>query len=439
MPSPSAEMVAADSIWVVLTAVLVMFMQAGFALLETGSTRSKNAGHVASKNLLSFGIATLVFFAVGFGIAFGNGNTIIGTSGFFLNVSDNRVNDVFSSLSFSTVPLGAKYLFELVFAAVSLAIVWGGLAERAKLIVYFIFGIVFSAIIYPVIGHWIWGGGWLSELGMQDFAGSTVVHLQGGVAALIGAILLGPRIGKFNADGTPNNLRGHNLVYTVLGTFILWFGWFGFNPGSTLAASGAFFAYVAMTTNIAAAAGGVVGMLVAWAHSGKPDIVAMVNGVLGALVAITASCAYVEPGGAVIVGAVAGLISYFGVLMVERWWKVDDPIGAFGVHGLCGIWGTLATGFLASPRLVHTVGIGNPGLFYGGGVHQLLVQLEGILACGAFTAAASFIVLYAIKKTVGLRVTSEEELLGLDMSEHGTWGYPEVFEDRTAAANDSQK
>lgn len=417
--------IAADTTWVMLAAMVVFFMQAGFALLEAGATRMKNAGHIAGKNVLSFAIASLVFWAVGFAISFGTGNGFMGTSGWFMNVTDQNEANVFASLAYSDIPLSTKYLFQVVFAGVSLAIMWGGIAERAKLIVYFVFGTLFIGVIYPVIAHWIWGGGWLAGLGMQDFAGSTVVHLQGGVAALVGAILLGPRIGKYNKDGSSNLIPGHNTVYSVLGVIILWFGWFGFNGGSTLMAQGAFFPYVNMTTNLSAAAGAVAAILVAWAVIGKPDIGMMLNGVLAALVAITASSAFVHPWAAVVIGAIAGIVMVFSVLFFDRVVKIDDPVGAFSVHGVAGIWGTLSTGFFAAPDLVEKVGVGKAGLFYGGGWGQFIVQLEGVAAAFAFVFVASFIVLYAIKKTVGLRISKEEEIVGLDISEHGQSGYPE--------------
>ncbi|MGB8956689.1 MAG: ammonium transporter [Tumebacillaceae bacterium] len=414
-----------NTVWVMLAFLLVFFMQAGFALLEAGATRMKNAGHIAGKNVLSFAIASLVFWAVGFALSFGDGNSFFGTTGWFVDVSDPQASDGFSALGFSSIPLAAKFLFQLVFAGVSLAIMWGGIAERAKLIVYFVFGALFIGAIYPVIAHWVWGGGWLAELGMQDFAGSTVVHLQGGVAALVGALLLGPRIGKYNKDGTTNLIPGHNTVYSVLGVIILWFGWFGFNAGSTLSAEGDFFTYIALTTNLAAAAGAVAALLTAWMVLGKPDIGYMLNGVLAALVAITASCAFVKPWAAVVIGALAGIFMVFSVLFFDRVAKVDDPVGAFSVHGVAGIWGTLSTGFFAAPDLVEKTGIGKPGLFYGGGLAQLGVQALGLVASFAFVFAASFIVMYAIKKTVGLRITREEEVIGLDISEHGASGYPE--------------
>ncbi|WP_243298354.1 ammonium transporter [Bacillus litorisediminis] len=416
----SAVTLALDSLWVMLAAILVIAMQGGFALLEAGSTRMKNSGHVAGKQIISFAIASLGFWAIGFAITFGNGNSFIGTSGWFLSGEE----ETFSSLSWAVVPLELKFLFQLAFVGVSLAIAWGGFAERGKLIVYFIFGIIFTMFIYPVIGHWVWGGGWLGSMGMQDFAGSTVVHLQGAVAALVATILLGPRIGKFNKDGSPNSIPGHNQVYTVLGGMILWVGWFGFNAGSTMAVGDGFFGYVALTTNLAAAAGAIAALVTAKLLVGKADIPATVNGVLAALVAITASCAFVEPWAAVIIGAAAGSITFCTSVYFEKK-GLDDPVYAFSVHGIAGIIGTVSTGFFASPRLVEITGIGQPGLVYGGGFEQLFVQIIGVLGAAVYVAAVSFVVLYILKKTIGLRVSAEEEMSGLDISEHGSYGYPE--------------
>ncbi|WP_155837505.1 ammonium transporter [Aneurinibacillus terranovensis] len=413
-----------DPFYTFVAAILVISMQAGFALLEAGSTRMKNAGHVAGKQVLSFAIASICFWLFGFAITFGDGNSFIGLSGWMLNVPDSQVDKVFSSLSWAHVPLSLKFLFQLSFAAVSLAIAWGGFAERAKLSVYFVFGTLFTIVIYPVIGHWVWGGGWLGQMGMQDFAGSTVVHLQGGIAALVATLLLGPRIGKFTSKGKPNLLPGHNQVYSVLGAIVLWVGWFGFNPGSTLSVKDGFFGYIALTTNLATAAGAVAAMLIAWAVLGKADITSMINGVLAALVAITASCAFVEPWASVVIGALAGIITFFTSLYFERK-GIDDPICAFSVHGIAGIWGTISTGFFASPRLVKATGVGNAGLFYGGGWHQLLVQITGVLGATLYVAVVSFVILYVLKLVMGLRVTAEEEIIGLDLSEHGAYGYPE--------------
>jgi Amt family ammonium transporter len=431
---------AIDSVWVMFAAVLVIFMQAGFALLEAGSTRMKNAGHVAGKTILTFGICALAFWAIGFGFAFGDGanfasNNIIGTSGFFFQGAAAEAAGAFNgSLGFSDVHIGIKFLFQLAFAGVSLAIAWGGFAERGKLPVYFIFGTLFTIFIYPVVAHWVWGGGWLSKIGMQDFAGSTVVHLQGATAALVATILLKPRIGKFNKDGSANMIPGHNQVLTVLGVIILWIGWFGFNPGSTLSAMGdAYFGYIALTTNMAAAAGGVAALVVSWMYFGKSDIPSMLNGVLAALVAITASCAYVDTWAAIVIGAVAGIVTFFTAQWFEKM-GLDDPIYAFSVHGIAGVWGTLSNGLFANPDLINTNAlVGEGGLFYGGGFHQLGVQALGVAGAFVFVAVLSFIILGIIKVTIGLRVTEEEEIIGLDLSEHGTYGYPEQM--KKAAQN----
>ncbi|WNQ14288.1 ammonium transporter [Paenibacillus aurantius] len=425
---------AIDAVWVMLAAILVIFMQAGFALLEAGSTRMKNAGHVAGKTILTFGICALAFWAVGFGLAFGEGNSFFGTTGFFVNGLEEQAKAAFGSLSFSDVPIGIKFLFQLAFCGVSLAIAWGGFAERGKLPVYFLFGVLYTILIYPIVAHWVWGGGWLADLKMQDFAGSTVVHLQGATAALVATLLLKPRIGKYNKDRTPNLIPGHNQVFSVLGVIILWIGWFGFNPGSTLSAMGdGFFGYIALTTNLAAAAGAVAALIVSWMYFGKADIPSMLNGVLAALVAITAACAFVEPWAAVVIGALAGIITFFTAQWFEKA-GVDDPIYAFSVHGIAGIWGTLSTGFFATPELAERVGVGSAGLFYGGGLHQLGVQALGVFGAFAFVFILSYIILGLMKATIGLRVTEEEEIIGLDLSEHGTYGYPEQMKKASEAA-----
>jgi Amt family ammonium transporter len=330
---------------------------------------------------------------------------------------------------FSEIPGAAGYLFEVVFAGVSLAIVWGAMAERAKLWVYFAFGGVFT-LIYSIVSHWIWSPhGWLFKRGMQDFAGSTVVHYQGALAALAGALLLGPRIGKFGTDGRANPIPGHNLPFAVLGTLILWFGWFGFNPGSTLSVDfGGFgyFGYVALTTNLAAAAGAVSGILTAWIVLKKPDISMMLNGVLAALVAITAASGFVAPWAAVTIGVVSGMIAVVGVIFVERI-GIDDPIGAVSVHGMAGIWGTVATGLFAAPSLAKNLATGTGGLVYTGSFHQLGVQMIGLAAVGGFTFTASYGALWVMKALWGIRVEEDVETAGLDVSEHGMWGYPEFY------------
>jgi ammonium transporter, Amt family len=423
-------LIAANTLWVVVAAVLVMFMQAGFAFLEAGLTRMKNAAHIAGKNVLIFGLASLVYWLVGFGLAFGDGNALVGTHGFAPSFGALLAVGKAPYAAFTGIPGAAGWLFEVVFAGVSLAIVWGAMAERAKLWVYFAFGAIFT-VVYSLVSHWIWApGGWLQRFGMQDFAGSTVVHYQGALAALAGALLLGPRIGKFGHDGRANAIPGHNMPYAVLGTLILWFGWFGFNPGSTLGvATGGrvgFFGYVALTTNLAAAAGGVGGICVAWLVLRKPDVSMMLNGVLAALVAVTAACGFVAPWAAVLIGFVAAAIAVVAVPLVERL-GIDDPIGAVAVHGLAGVWGTLATGLLAVPALAATVGVGHGGLLYTGSPYQLGVQALGLVAVGAFTFSASFGSLWALNRLWGIRVEQHVETAGLDVAEHGMWGYPEFY------------
>jgi Amt family ammonium transporter len=422
--------IAANTIWVVLAAVLVMFMQAGFAFLEAGLTRMKNAAHIAGKNVLIFALSSLVYWAVGFGLAFGDGNGFLGLGGFFPSVDELLAVGQAPFAFFTSIPGASAYLFEVVFAGVSLAIVWGAMAERAKLSVYFLFGAAFT-VVYSIVSHWIWhSGGWLYGLGMQDFAGSTVVHLQGALAALAGALLLGPRIGRFGQDGRAHPIPGHNMPYAVLGTLILWFGWFGFNAGSTLGvASGdrvGYFAYVALTTNLAAAAGGLGGIGTAWLVLKKPDIGMLLNGVIAALVAITAASGFVAPWAAVVIGGAAGALAVYGVGVVERL-RIDDPIGAVAVHGLAGVWGTLATGLFAVPALAANLATGTGGLVYTGSFHQLGVQALGIAAVAAFTFTSSFGLLWGMKILFGIRAEAERETAGLDVSEHGQAGYPELY------------
>jgi Amt family ammonium transporter len=423
-------LIAASTIWVVVTAVLVMFMQAGFAFLEAGLTRMKNAGHIAGKNVLIFALCSLVYWAIGFGIAFGDGNALVGTHGFFPSVDALTAVGKKPFDWFTEIPGAAGYLFEVVFAGVSLAIVWGAMAERAKLWVYFAFGVWFT-ITYSIVSHWIWSPhGWLFAHGMQDFAGSTVVHYQGALAALAGALILGPRIGKFGTDGRANPIPGHNIPYAVLGTIILWFGWFGFNPGSTLGVvSGhriGYFGYVALTTNVAAAAGALGGIGTAWLVLRKPDVSMMLNGVIAALVAVTAASGFVAPWAAIVIGLVAAAIAVVAVPLVERI-GIDDPIGAVAVHGLAGVWGTLATGVFAVPALAANLGTGSGGLVYTGSFRQLGVQALGLLAVGAFTFSASFGCLWTMRRLWGIRVEEHVETAGLDVSEHGMWGYPEFY------------
>ena len=420
---------ATSTIWVVLAAILVMFMQAGFAFLEAGLTRMKNVGHIAAKNVLVLAIASIVYYVVGFGIAFGDGgNGLWGGSGFLPSVDELLTIGAAPFSWFGATPAAAGYLFEVVFCAVSLAIVWGAMAERTRLWVYFAFGVAYT-LIYSFVSHWIWSpDGWLFAKGMQDFAGSTVVHYQGALAGLAGALLLGPRIGKF-VDGKPNAIPGHNMAFTTLGVIILWFGWFGFNAGSTLSVDFGgvgFFAYVALNTNIAAAAGVLGAVFTSWVVIKKPDLSMMLNGAIAALVAITAACAFVAPWAALVIGFVAGVIVVLGVLAVEKL-RIDDPIGAIAAHGMAGVWGTLSLGFLALPGQAESLATGAGGLFYTGSLDQLGTQALGLLAVGAFTFTASFLVLWAMKRTFGIRTDPEVETAGLDVSEHGMWGYPEFY------------
>ncbi|MFC4306259.1 ammonium transporter [Cohnella boryungensis] len=419
-PSATQLNMGLDALWVMLAAILVLLMQGGFILLEAGSTRMKNAGHVAGKTIFTVGLASIVYWAVGFGITFGGDaseslNKIIGLGNFFFTPEISNSEGL---------PDSVFFVFQLAFAAVSLSIAWGGFAERAKLSSYLIFTLFFVSVIYPVVAHWIWGGGWLAADGAQDFAGSTVVHLTGAIGALAATILLKPRIGKFNKDGSANEILGHNQVFTALSVLILWVGWFGFNAGSTVAIGDGFFGFVAFNTQLGAAAGAVAALLISWLVTGKADITATLNGALAGLVAITASCAFVDPWAAVVIGLVAGVLVFFSVKFFEKI-KVDDPIYALSVHGAAGIWGTLANGLFATEELSAKVGVGQAGLFEGGGWGQLWVQFESVVVCGAFAFAASFIVLWIVKQVIGFRVTEEQEIIGLDLSEHGTYGYPE--------------
>ena len=418
--------VGLNSVWVLVAGILVMFMQAGFAFLEIGFSRGKNAGTVVAKILLNFSICAICFYAVGFAFAFGEGNQIIGTSGFFLAGPDASANFPLVNVADGTITLETLWFFQFVFAAVSLAIVWGTTLERIKFGVYVIYAIVFSSIIYPIGAHWIFGGGWLAtEFHMQDFAGSTVVHLIGATGAFAALLLLGARRGKYGADGKPRAIPGHNMPLFGLGVLILWLGWFGFNPGSGLNALDGRFPEIAMVTNLAAAAGVISAVGMMYIKTKRIDIGMAGNGAIAALVAITAPSGYVELWAAPIIGVVAGVIVVVGVLAIDK--KIDDPVGALSAHGLAGIWGTLACGLFTAPRLAEKNAVGEGGLFYTGSFTQLFDQAIGVLSAFAFVFTASFATFYLIKKTYGLRVSAEEEDAGLDISEHGMYGYPEQF------------
>jgi Amt family ammonium transporter len=402
----------ADTIWTILTAVLVFFMQAGFAMVEGGFTRAKNTANIMMKNLMDFCMGSIAYWLIGFGIMFGNGNPFFGTTGFMVAPGTGALYD---SLNWTSVPTLTAWFFQLVFAATAATIVSGAMAERTKFIAYLLYSFIISLIFYPIVGHWIWGGGWLASLGMLDFAGSTVVHSVGGWFALAGAIVLGPRIGKFSKSGKPLGIPGHSLSLATLGTFILWFGWFGFNPGSTMGADPAAMSMTAVNTNLAAAAGGIGAMVAAWLILGKPDLAMSLNGCLAGLVAITCSCAFVEPWAAILVfGALPGVVVVLSVLMFDRL-HVDDPVGAVSVHGVCGAMGTALLG------LFHT----ESGLLYGGGTKFLFAQLTGVVSVFAFCFLSGLVLFKVLAATVGLRVSPEEEIEGLDVTEHGNIAYPE--------------
>src|SRR4051812_2671054 len=419
---------AVNTTWVMVAAILVMFMQAGFLFLEIGFSRMKNAGAGVAKVLVNFSIASLAYWAVGFALAFGGTGTIAGNHGFFLNVGHtaSEAADKIPLLGTYNIAPAALFFFQFVFCAVSLAIVWGTTLERIKWQAYALYAVVFGAVIYPLVSHWIFGGGWLqAKTGMQDFAGSTVVHLIGATGALAALLLLGPRKGKYGPDGKPRAIPGHSMPLVGLSVFILWFGWFGFNPGSGLGAIGGRFAEVAVVTNLAAAAGVIFASLTIYAIQKKVDIGMAGNGAIAALVAITAPSGYVEYWAAPIIGAVAGVIVVVAVLAIEK--VLDNPVGALSAHGIAGIWGTLSCGLFTSPRLAELNAVGDPGLVYTGSFHQLGAQALGVVAAFTFVFIISFAVFFAIKKTVGLRVTAVEEDAGLDIAEHGMYGYPEQF------------
>ena len=407
------EFSAANTIWVLLGAALVFFMQAGFAMVETGFTRAKNAGNIIMKNLMDFSIGTPIFWIIGFGLMFGTGNGFIG------NIKGIASESIYgSSMCPDGVSFYAFLIFQTVFCATAATIVSGAMAERTKFISYCIYSAVISLIIYPISGHWIWGGGWLSELGFHDFAGSTAVHMVGGVAAFIGAIILGPRIGKYNKDGSVNAIPGHSLTLGALGVFILWFCWFGFNGASTTAidsdiamiSAGKIF----VTTNLAAAIATLTVMFITWIRYKKPDVSMTLNGSFAGLVAITAACDTVSPTSAAIIGILAGFTVTFGIEFIDQKLKIDDPVGAVGVHGLNGALGTICVGLFSDG-----VGTDGKGLFTGGGLHLFLIQLLGVVVVIAWVAITMTIVFHVIKSTIGLRASREEELLGLDSTEHG--------------------
>jgi Amt family ammonium transporter len=420
--------VAINTMWVLIAGMFVFFMQAGFAFLEIGFSRAKNSGTIVAKILVNMSIAAIGYWAIGFAFAFGNGD-ILGTHGFFLNnYGDPQAAFFPDGLGLSNATIESKWFFQYVFCAVSLAIVWGTTLERIKFSVYVIYAIIFSTVIYPIASHWVFGGGWLqSNLGMQDFAGSTAVHLIGATGGLAVLLHLGPRRGKYGADGKPRAIPGHNMPLFGLGILILWLGWFGFNPGSTLNAQDGRFGEVLLVTQLAASAGVIGALLVAKLKTGSLDIGMAGNGAIAALVAITAPSGYVEAWTAPIIGGVAGLIVPLCIYAIDK--KLDDPVGALSAHGVAGIWGTLSCGIFTAPRFADYNAFGDAGLIYSGSFKQLGTQALGVVTVFAFVFILSYITFGVIKAALGgsLRVTEEEEDAGLDISEHGMYGYPEQF------------
>ena len=402
----AGRFVAVDTIWVLLGAALVFFMQPGFAMVETGLTRAKNAGNIVMKNVMDFALGTVVFWVIGFGLMFGDDiSGIIGAPDFFIQnwqVADD-----------AGYPTMAYVIFQTVFCATSATIVSGAMAERTKFSAYCIYSILISMIIYPVTGHWIWGGGWLGEMGFHDFAGSTAVHMVGGICAFVGAYMLGARIGKYNKDGSVNAIPGHILTLAALGVFILWFAWFGFNGCSTVSMSGdetlVSAASIFVTTNLAAATATVTVMVLTWLRYGHPDVSMTLNGSLAGLVAITAGCDAVSPAGSFFIGLIAGIVVVFAVEFIAQKLKVDDPVGAVAVHGVCGALGSILTGLFAV----------KDGLLYTGEAHFFLVQVLGVVAVAIYVAVVISIVFSILKATIGLRVSAKEEISGLDFEEHG--------------------
>jgi Amt family ammonium transporter len=412
-----------DTLWVYMAGAMVMLMQAGFLLLEIGFSRMKNVGTVVAKVIANLSIAAIMYWACGFALAFGGAAWFAGTDGFFLQ-HPGTID--LPAMSFSSATAGSKWFFQFAFAAVSLAIVWGTTLERIKFGAYLIYAAIFAGFIYPIGSHWIFGGGWLqANFGMQDFAGSTVIHLIGATGALAALLLLGPRIGKYGPDGKPNVIPGHSMPLVGLGVVILWFGWFGFNPGSTLSTLDGRFADVAIVTWLGGAAGVLGAMATIWLITRSFDIGMTANGAVAGLVAITAPSGYIEFWFAPLVGFVAGIIVVVGVILIDK--LIDDPVGALSSHGLAGVWGTLSCGLFTSPRLAAYNEIGQGGLVYGKGFKQLGVQALGVGAAFVSVFVISFLIFFAIKATYGLRVKPEEENYGLDITEHGMWGYPEQF------------
>jgi Amt family ammonium transporter len=427
-PTTADLKVMVDSVWTLIAGMLVFWMNAGFALVESGLAQSKNCVNILAKNFIVFAISSIAFWVIGWGLMFGDGTPFIGLKGLWMvHGADNSpatgdaYQGVYSAINWTGVPIWIKFFFQLVVAGTAATIVSGAVAERIKFKSFIFFSFILVAVLYPITGHWIWGGGWLAKMGFWDFAGSTVVHSVGGWAALAGVMLLGARKGKF-VDGKIHPIPGHNMTSATLGALILWLGWFGFNPGSTMAAIGADIGRIAVVTNAGASAGLLSATLIAWWVLGKPDLSMIINGCLAGLVAVTAPCAYISVGSALIIGAVAGVLVVFAVIGFDKL-RLDDPVGALSVHLVNGVWGTLAVGLFAQDMFTPNT-TGN-GLLFGGGAKLLGTQAIGALAVGGFTLVASLILWGIIKLVAGLRVTAEEEQEGLDYGEHGNIAYPD--------------
>jgi Amt family ammonium transporter len=440
-PSNADLKVMVDTVWVLVAGMLVFFMNLGFGCVESGFCRAKNCVNILSKNFIVFAATSIGFLLLGFGIMFGDGGKYFGSEGLLaLSGADNSpatagaYEGAYGSLNWTGVSLYAKFFFQLVFAGTAATIVSGAVAERIKYHSFILFTFIMSILIYPVIGHWIWGGGMLAlgqmfgeNKGMFDFAGSTVVHSVGGWAALAGILVLGPRIGKYGPGGKINAIPGHNMTAATIGCFVLWFGWFGFNPGSTMAADISAIGRVCVTTNTAAAAATLTATITAWLMLGKPDLGMTLNGALAGLVAITAPCMYVTVGASVLIGAIAGVLVVLSVIMFDRL-RIDDPVGATSVHLVNGVFGTLCVGLFGRTKIMQsgaevTTGLAHDGFFVGGGMDQLIPQVVGILATGAYVFGVSLIAWLVLKATVGIRVSEQEEMEGLDIGEHGNEAY----------------
>lgn len=436
--SLSSLRVGLDTVWVLVTAMLVFWMNAGFALVESGLCQSKNCVNILAKNFIVFAASTISFWVIGWGLMFGDGTPYFGTQGlFFVSGADNspalgeayaamnpfsttKYEGVYSSINWTPTPLWAKFFFQLVFAGTAATIVSGAVAERIKFGSFLIFSFLLVAFVYPVSGHWIWGGGFLGSNNFRDFAGSTVVHSVGGWAALAGVIVLGPRLGKFK-DGKVHPIPGHNMTSAALGVLILWLGWFGFNPGSTMAAmDGKAIAHILVNTNLAAAAASLSALVTAWVFLKKPDLSMILNGCLAGLVAITAPCAFVTITSGFWIGIIAGIIAVFAVIFFDKL-KLDDPVGALAVHLCNGVFGTLALGLFYDNQVATDIAALATGLTRGA---QTWVQLKGIFWVGLYVFPISLVIWYILKATMGIRVTAEEETEGLDIGEHGNEAYP---------------